>query len=158
MAKAKADLVKRVLAALVDGLAASVVSLIPVIGALVGTAYTLTKDAIVFELTKQNEWKNRSLGKRLLNLEVSPDDGDIVDLMTSVKRNIPLAIGTLIMIIPVVGWVVGPIIAFVVSIIEIVLVITDGKGRRLGDRWAGTQVVDAVVTASVGGDVPVDRE
>lgn len=158
MPNTKADLVKRVLASLVDGAVAWVISFVPIIGALVGTAYTLTKDAIMFEVTKQGEWQNRSLGKKLFNLEVTARDGGNVDLMTSVKRNIPLALGTLLMIVPVIGWVVGPLVALVFGIIEIVLVVTDKRGVRMGDRWAGTQVVESAAAPGVGSGPSVGQD
>lgn len=158
MQNTKADLARRVLAALVDGVIASVVGLIPIIGALIGAAYMLTKDAVLFEVTKQAEWKNRSLGKKLFNLEVVAENGADVDLMTSVKRNVPLAIGTLLMIIPIAGWVLGPLVAFVFAIIEVALVLTEKNGKRLGDRWAGTQVVESVAAPAVGGGTSVDGD
>lgn len=151
MPNTKADLVKRVLASLVDGAVAWVISFVPIIGALVGTAYTLTKDAVMYEVTKQGEWQNRSLGKKLFNLEVTRRNGDNIDLMTSVKRNIPLAIGTLLMIVPIIGWVAGPVVALIFGVIEIVLVATDKRGIRMGDRWAGTQVVEAASASAAGG-------
>lgn len=150
MANSKADLARRIVAALIDGIIAGVASVVPVIGALAGAVYTLTKDALLFELTKQDDWRNRSIGKRLLNLEVMPAAGGTVDWMTSIKRNAPLAIGPLVMIVPVLGWVVGPVIAAVFAIIEIVLVLTDAQGRRFGDRWAGTKVVDGADAPSFG--------
>lgn len=158
LANQKPDLVKRILAALVDGVIASVVALVPVIGALVGAAYMLTRDALMFEVTKQEEWKNRSLGKKLFNLEVVSEVGGDINFATSVKRNVPLAIGTLIMIIPVLGWVIGPIIALVAGIIEIVLVLGDAKGKRMGDRWASTRVVESAAAPAFGGGTSIDGD
>jgi len=62
-------------------------------------------------------------------------------MAVSAKRNIPLSIGSLIAIIPIIGWVLGPIIAIVFSIVELVLFLSDEKGQRFGDRWANTQVI-----------------
>ena len=35
------------------------------------------------------------------------------------------------------------VVQFAISIIEIVLVLTDAEGRRLGDKFAGTKVVNS---------------
>ena len=69
MAKRKADLGKRFIAAVVDSLIAVVLSsIIPFrgIGSLIGGAYILLKDAIIFELSKDSAWKNRSIGKKIM--------------------------------------------------------------------------------------------
>ncbi|MFP4200137.1 MAG: RDD family protein [Bacillota bacterium] len=140
----KADLSKRFIAALIDGLIIAVPSLIPVVGALIGTLYALTKDALVYQLMGDENYRNRSIGKKIMNLEVARVDGvgnEDIDWGTSVKRNLPLAIGTLIMIIPVIGWVIGPIVGLVIGVIEVILVFTDPEGRRLGDKFAGTRVI-----------------
>ena len=140
----KADLVKRFLAALIDGLIMAIPSFIPVLGAIVGTAYALTKDAVVFEVTKNEEFRNRSIGKKVMNLEVTLLEGEnYVDWATSIKRNLPLSIGVLIMIIPIIGWVIGPIIGLIIGLIECIFVLTDSQGRRMGDKYANTQVVEA---------------
>ena len=142
----KADLTKRFIAALIDGIISSIVAVIPVIGAIIGAAYTLTKDAIMFQVTKDAQWKNRSIGKKLMGLEVISADGTDIDLKASCMRNWPLAIGTIIMIVPVLGWIIGGLVAFVLGILELVLVLTDAKGRRLGDKVGNTMVVDAATT------------
>ncbi len=139
----KADLVKRFLAALIDGLIMAIPSFIPILGAIVGTAYALTKDAVVFEVTKNEDFRNRSIGKKVMNLEVTVLEGEnYVDWATSIKRNIPLSIGVLIMIIPIVGWVIGPIVGLIVGLIECIFVLTDSEGKRMGDKFANTQVIE----------------
>lgn len=145
----KANLARRFIAALIDGVIAGILSsVIPFIGFLLGAAYTLTKDAIVFELLKNNDFKNKSIGKKLMNLEVVLVEGEgNIDWVVSVRRNIPLAIGTVIMVIPVIGWVVGAIVAAILGIIEIILVLTQPNGRRLGDKIGQTQVIDSVPVA-----------
>ncbi|MEW6227992.1 MAG: RDD family protein [Bacillota bacterium] len=138
----KADLVKRFVAALIDGLIGSVPAfIVPILGGLVGAAYTLTKDALVFELTKDVQWKNRSIGKKLMGLQVVNLGGGDVDMTVSVKRNITLAIGSIVAIVPVLGWVVGGVVGGVLGLIEILLVLADAGGRRLGDKFANTQVI-----------------
>ncbi|GAQ24122.1 RDD family protein [Tepidanaerobacter syntrophicus] len=139
----KADLFKRFIALLIDDIVASLLVYIPILGALVSAVYLLTKDAIAFEITKNPDFKNRSLGKKVMGLEVVSFDGSDIDWTISLKRNLPLAIGSAFGIVPIIGWVVGGIIGFVMVIVEALLVISDDKGRRLGDRWANTQVVES---------------
>lgn len=139
----KADLTKRFIAALIDGIITSIVAVIPVIGAIIGAAYTLTKDAIMFQVTKDAQWKNRSIGKKLMGLEVISSSGADIDLQASCMRNWPLAIGTVIMIVPIIGWIIGGLVAFGLGILELILVLTDAKGRRLGDKVGNTMVVES---------------
>ncbi len=139
----KADLMKRLVAAVIDGAISYIPSFIPFIGALIGSAYMLTKDAVVYELTQNEDFRNRSIGKKVMGLQVEvlgPETD--VDWVISIKRNIPLAIGSVIMIIPVIGWIIGGILAIILGIIELVLVLTDESGRRLGDKFAETQVIE----------------
>jgi len=142
----KADLVSRFLAALIDGIVAGVLSLVPLVGFLAGGVYTLTKDGIMYELTKNLEYKGRSIGKKLLRLTVVRLDGGPVDLRVSAKRNLTLALGGLIGIVPLLGWVIGPFVSLVLGVVELLLVLGDPLGRRLGDKWAGTQVVAETAT------------
>ncbi|MEM1270848.1 MAG: RDD family protein [Bacteroidota bacterium] len=136
-ATGKADLTKRFLAALIDGVIASVVGLVPVIGGLVGAAYMLVRDGLDLDFMRF-----RSIGKQVMNLAPTRLDGRPMDLEASVKRNLPFAIGPLIMVIPILGWIIGPFVSLAISIVEIVLVITDPEGRRLGDKLAETKVVE----------------
>lgn len=160
----KADLGRRFVAAVIDGVIAGILSsIIPFVGFILGAAYTLTKDAIVFELLKNNDFKNKSIGKKLMNLEVALVEGEgqgrskgYVDWMVSVRRNIPLAIGTIIMIIPVIGWIVGAIVGALLGIIEIILVFTQPGARRIGDKIGNTQVIDYVPAAATAGQDNVE--
>ncbi|MEW6104946.1 MAG: RDD family protein [Bacillota bacterium] len=138
----KADLGKRFVAALIDGVIAGILTVvIPILGGLLGAAYTLTKDALMFQLTKDAQWKNRSVGKKVMGLQVVNLGGGDVDMTISLKRNVTLAIGSLLAAIPLLGLLVAPLIGGVLGLIEIVLVLTDAAGRRLGDKWANTQVI-----------------
>lgn len=106
----KASLGRRVSAALIDGAVVFVVGLIPLIGVIIGLAYVLTRDSIVYTLRKNESFKNRSLGKKLLGLRVVNLSGaDEVDIMMSIKRNSILVIGAII------GFALSPIIAIVVA-------------------------------------------
>ena len=133
----KADLVKRFIAALIDSVLASVVALIPVVGGIVGAAYILVKDGLELEFMDR-----RSIGKKLMKLRPVRLDGGSMDITTSLQRNWPLAIGSILSIIPFLGWIAAIIIAPIIAIIELVLVLTDPGGRRLGDKLAGTKVIE----------------
>src|SRR5690554_5163637 len=140
MGSKKADLFPRFVAALIDGVIGWVFVIIPVIGAIISVLYLLFKDGILHQITKQDQWKNKSIGKKIMNLEVKRLDGGVVDLAVSAKRNIPLAVGSFIAILPVIGWVIGPVVGLVFVIIELALVVNDAQGRRMGDRWGNTLV------------------
>ena len=154
MAKEKADLGKRVVAGLIDGLIGGVLSVvIPFlgIGYLIGGAYILTKDAIMVELLKDPAWKGRSVGKKIMHLKVVGPGGSDIDMALSAKRNWPLALGQLLSfilaLIPLrsMAWSTWSLIGSVssiIGIIEIVLVLTDPQGRRLGDKLANTRVIE----------------
>ena len=137
-APAKADLTKRAVAALIDGVIAGLLSLLPsVLGPLAAAAYVLARDGLDVEFMRY-----RSIGKQVMDLRVVRLDGGAMELETSIRRNLPLAAGTLIGLIPWVGWFLGPLVGLIVTIAAIVLVVTGARGRRLGDRWAGTQVIE----------------
>jgi len=139
----KADLFKRFIAALIDGIISSILIYIPILGALVGAVYTLTKDVIAYEITKNTDFKNRSIGKKIMGLEVVSLEAKDLDWAASIKRNLPLAAGSILAIVPLMGWALGAIVGAVIGIIECILVITDNEGRRMGDRLADTQVVSS---------------
>ena len=96
------------------------------------------RDGFTFE-----PFMGQSLGKKLLNMRaVVLDTGENCDYILSIKRNLPFIIPMIFMVIPVVGWVIGGILWFAALVIEVVLVITDENGDRLGDKIAGTRVVE----------------
>jgi uncharacterized RDD family membrane protein YckC len=143
VAVAKADLGKRFIAMLIDGLLAGVVSLIPVIGGIIGAAYILVRDGLELDFMDR-----RSLGKKLIKLRPVRLDGQPMDMEHSLKRNIPLAIGavgSIFWIIPVLGWIVAialGLIGLIVALVEAIMVLTDPEGRRMGDKFAGTKVIE----------------
>jgi uncharacterized RDD family membrane protein YckC len=139
----KADLTKRFLAALIDGGLAFVVGWVPVIGGLVAAAYMLLRDGLELEFMDR-----RSIGKKVMKLRPVRHDGQPMDLVASAKRNWMFALGgiiSLLMFIPILGWLLMipvALAAFALGVIELVLVITDAQGRRLGDKIAATQVIE----------------
>jgi uncharacterized RDD family membrane protein YckC len=78
----KADLTKRAVALIIDGLIAGAIGRIPFIGGLIGAAYMLTRDGFEFDFMD-----HRSLGKKLMKLRPVRLDGKPVDIETSMRRN-----------------------------------------------------------------------
>ena len=139
----KADLGKRFVAAIIDAVVVVVVGFVPYIGGFVAAAYWLLRDGLEFEFMD-----NRSIGKKLMKLRPVTLDGSPMDMLASAKRNWMFALGGLIQIllfIPILGWLliipVG-LAAMALGIVELVLVITDKEGRRLGDKIANTKVIE----------------
>ncbi len=141
-APSRPDIGKRAVAALIDAVIAFGVGLVPFIGAMVGTAYWLVRDGLDIDFMD-----HRSIGKKVMKLRPVTLDGQPMDIMVSVKRNWMFAlvgIGQFLMftIIGIVLAIPLFVIAFVIGIIEVVLVITDAEGRRLGDKIAATRVIE----------------
>ena len=141
----KADITKRFIAVVIDGVIASVLSwAIPFIGGLLGGLYILLRDGLDVEYLR-----GRSLGKTLMKLRIVRDNGQPMDLNTSIQRNWPLSVGliiTILLVIPVLGWLIVPLaslVGLVLGVMEIYFVMTDPEGRRFGDRRAGTRVVES---------------
>jgi len=139
----KADIGKRLIAAIIDLAIAVVLGLIPLVGGLIGAAYMLLRDGFNYEIMDR-----RSIGKKLMKLRPVTLDGKEVDLNISIKRNWMFAIGaftSILLFIPIFGWMLLPIvglISLIIIIIEFVLIITDAQGRRWGDRLANTIVIE----------------
>jgi uncharacterized RDD family membrane protein YckC len=132
----KASVLKRILARLVDGLVAWAFALVlPPIGILVGLLYFAVADGVQ---------KGQSLGKMVFGLEVVTSYGSPCDLKASIYRNIPFELALLFAAIPLLGWILLIIAGIPILLIELWLVIADHNGSRLGDRIAGTTVVELV--------------
>ena len=139
----KAEVFPRILAFMIDVLIAWLPVFIPVIGGVFGSLYLLFKDALMYQITRKDEWKNRSIGKKVMNLEIESLDDKVIDLTISAKRNLPLTIGNFIAIVPVIGWVIGPTVALILAVVELIIFLTNEENRRLGDMWANTRVIKA---------------
>jgi uncharacterized RDD family membrane protein YckC len=140
----KADLAARFFAALIDVAVSVVVSFIPAVGGLLAAAYWLVRDGLDLDFMD-----GRSLGKKALKLRPIRLDGQPMDLATSMMRNWMFALGgvvSFLLFIPIIGWLLMiPVIlaALALGIVELVLVVTDPEGRRIGDRMAGTRLTAA---------------
>src|SRR5690606_1145473 len=91
----------------------------------------------------------RSVGKKLMKLRPVRDDGGTMDITTSIKRNWTLAVGSLgflVVYAPFLGIIalslLLTLVGAIIGIIELYLVLTAPDGRRLGDRFAGTHVIE----------------
>ncbi len=138
----KADIGKRFIAAVIDAVIAVFVGFIPFIGGLIATAYWLVRDGLDVEFMD-----HRSLGKKIMKLRPVTLDGAPVDIMTSMKRNWMFALGGVAQLFA--STIIGLIIALpllvlvvVIAVVEIVLVLSDSEGRRLGDKIANTKVIE----------------
>jgi uncharacterized RDD family membrane protein YckC len=142
------DLSVRFVAALIDGVVASVLGAllgwIPLVGGVVGAAYVVLRDG--FEV---GPVRYRSVGKWVMGLHPKRLDGRPMDLETSIRRNAILgisALATLAGSIPLLGWILGPMLsvaAFLAVAAEVYLLATRSDQRRWGDRYAGTRVIDS---------------
>lgn len=138
----KADLGKRFIAAIIDAVIAVFVGFIPIIGGLIATAYWLVRDGLDIDFMD-----HRSLGKKLVKLRPVTLDGSPVDIMTSVKRNWMFALVGVAQLfgMTIVGLVIAIPLLFLVLVIwvvEVTLVLTDSEGRRFGDKFANTKVIE----------------
>ena len=139
----KADLVKRGLAIAIDVVIAVLLSRIPVIGGLAGIGYMLFRDGISLESLNR-----QSLGKKIMGLKTMRLDGLPVDFPVSIRRNWMFALVTLAGIVfwmPVLKFVAvlaAGFFSLLIGAFEIYLVFTDKEGRRWGDTFAGTKVVE----------------
>jgi uncharacterized RDD family membrane protein YckC len=129
---------QRVAAYIIDVIPACVLGLfglIPVIGpiivGLVLTPYWLFRDIT-----------GGSLGKIVTGIEVMARDGSPAPTGARILRNLPIALGPMLLIIPILGMFIGPPVAALVIIAEGILVLSNGE--RIGDRIAGTRVVQKV--------------
>ena len=143
LATGKADVGKRVVAAVIDCVIAAVLNSIPAIGGLVAAAYWLVRDGMEI-----NFMDRRSVGKKVMKLRPMRLDGNPMNIETSARRNWMFALGGVLWFlahIPILGWLllfpVG-IVAFALGVYELYRVITDPQGRRLGDKMAGTKVIE----------------
>ncbi len=113
-----APLGNRIIAALIDGLLAGAVSIVPIVGWIAGAAYMVTRDALPF-------LDGQSIGKKAMKLRaVQADTGKPLtnDWNACVVRNIVLFI---------------PFFA----IVELIILASSNTGQRLGDQWAKTRVI-----------------
>ncbi len=148
-AAGKPDVGKRFLAMLIDGIVCVVLGAVvgiisSILSGIVGAVYLVIRDGLDVDFMK-----HRSLGKKVMKLNVVRLDGKPMDLETSVKRNWMFGVGaitTILLYIPFLGWILIPVallIAGCIGLYECYKVLTDKEGRRWGDELAGTKVIDS---------------
>jgi len=130
----KAEIGPRIGALLIDGLISLPIGLLSVIP-FVGTLFSL--GLIAYWLCR--DLARPSLGKRALGLDVVGMDGERPTQQQLVLRNIPLAIPSVLTLIPFVGPLAALPIAALVYAGELIMFIT--QGQRFGDQLAKTQVM-----------------
>ncbi|MGB9885659.1 MAG: RDD family protein [Moorellales bacterium] len=130
----KAWIAHRILAYLIDAVVGGLLSLIPFVGGILGFFYFLLRDGL---------GEGQGVGKRLVGLRVVeyPGQGG-ANFADSARRNLVFAVPMLLLVIPVFGRIMYAVVMILVWVLEIYLVLTDPQGRRLGDRWAGTMVIE----------------
>ena len=138
----KADLGKRFIAAIIDAVIAVFVGFIPIIGGLIATAYWLVRDGLDVDFMD-----HRSIGKKVMKLRPVTLDGAPVDIMTSMKRNWMFALSGVAQLLAytIIGLLIAiplAMLVFLIGIVEVILVLTDSEGRRLGDKFAKTKVIE----------------
>lgn len=125
----KAELLVRLLAKAIDLIVVlAAAKMLPQAGVLAGLLYLLVSDGL---------FDGRSIGKKMLNLHVQSSAGKGCSVRDSVLRNAPIAFACMLFQIPLFGWVIAP----VVFGIELLLMVGNAEGKRLGDSFAGTWVV-----------------
>jgi hypothetical protein len=139
----KAELSKRIVAVVIDAVISVLVGLIPWIGGLISATYWVLRDGMELEFMD-----NRSVGKKLVKLRPITSDDQKLDMMTSIQRNWMFGLGGLLWFlayIPFIGWLlmvpVG-LLALGFGLVELIKVLTDEEGRRFGDIWANTKVIE----------------
>ena len=144
-ALSKADPVKRIIAFVIDAIISMLIGIIPLVGGIIGALYMLLRDALPIEALAY-----KSVGKKLLKLSVVnvEDPSAKIDYAASAKRNWMFALGPIMLFfvfIPVLGWIIDILLGIallILLIIEIVKIFSDEKGVRLGDKMAGTMVIE----------------
>jgi uncharacterized RDD family membrane protein YckC len=134
----KADLTSRAAAALVDLLIIMGLARLPdIIGFLAAAGYILIRDGL---------FDRRSIGKKLVGLQVvsSEGRGPALTYRESIIRNLPIVTAYFLFLIPYAGWVLGPAVLGV----EFLTAIGDSAGMRVGDMLARTHVALAVPAAA----------
>jgi uncharacterized RDD family membrane protein YckC len=134
----KANILHRFIAKFLDFLIVAALYEIPLqISFLAALSYLLIADGFA---------EGRSVGKQLIGLQAFiPATRKGASFRESIIRNFPLAVAYLFFHVPYIGWL------FVLSIVgfELLLMIGNPKGVRIGDELAKTQVLDYTIFESL---------
>lgn len=84
----------------------------------------------------------QSAGKKFMGFAVkSLEDGSACSYKQSVIRNLPFTLPLLVTSLPIIGWILGPILGVVLIGFELYLLYNLDSGHRLGDVMADTSVM-----------------
>jgi uncharacterized RDD family membrane protein YckC len=107
-------------------------------GPLLGFLYSLLGDGIRYK-----GFQGQSLGKKIIRLQVRrKSDGKPANFQDSALRNAPVGVATFFALLPFLGWIILVLVGVPLMVLEVYLMISDEKGRRLGDVMGDTEVVD----------------
>jgi uncharacterized RDD family membrane protein YckC len=126
-----------VIPAILAGLA---VGWIPIVGAVM-------LGFILFAYWLLRDITGSSIGKLVLGLRVVKKDGSPSGIKERILRNLPIAAGPGLLIIPLAGYAIAPPMAGILILTESVLLLA--KNERLGDMLAGTTVVKKAAEVSI---------
>lgn len=135
-ARVETDVPLRAGAFLIDvvpaALAIFAIAWIPIVG-------TVLLGIVLLDYWLLRDIMGASLGKLVLKLRVVDREGSESDAKARILRNVPLAIGPALLIIPSFSSVIAPAAVGCFALMEAVLLVV--KKQRLGDLMAGTTVV-----------------
>jgi len=109
---------------------------IPVVGTFLAS---FLAGIVLFPYWLLRDVTGASPGKHFLGLRVAAKDGGAATTGSRILRNLPLAVGPALLLIPVLGAFMAPVVAIPLVLTETILVLS--KNERLGDKIAGTVVV-----------------
>lgn len=129
----RAGLLLRTAAKIVDFiLIAAVIEIIPRAGFFAGLTYLLLGDGFL---------DGMSIGKKLLRIRVvSVETYSPCTFKDSILRNSTFAVGYVLLVVPLIGW----IFILIISIVEFILLLGSKDGMRLGDEIAKTTVIETL--------------
>ncbi|MFH1263298.1 MAG: RDD family protein [Pseudomonadota bacterium] len=133
----KSDSVHRAIGKAIDFVLVGMLSLIPRVGILAAGLYILIGDGF---------FNGQSVGKKLVGLRVVLADpgheGERCSFRQSLIRNLPYAVIVVLGSIPIFGWFIVLPLGVLFLAVEAYFVWADDRGVRVGDIYAGTQVID----------------
>jgi uncharacterized RDD family membrane protein YckC len=134
----KAEILPRLLARLTDFILAAIFPL------ALGDAGHIV--AVLFLLFADGMLHGQSPGKKLMGIKVVHlPSGREIDYRESGLRNFPLALAVLLKLLPSVGNTLFLTVGAALVAFEAWQVVSDKLGLRMGDLFAGTQVIDTKV-------------
>lgn len=119
---------RRVIGEVIDSLVVAVVIVLGFMTGFMELAILSIVISIFYIIFLEGIWTNQTLGKYLLNMKIVKADGSDVKIRHSVARNLVGIIGD--QLAPI-GW-----------IAAILAITKSSKNQRVGDKVAGTVVVD----------------